>query len=91
MRLCDKPFVAVRWADAHGSATNELAEHEIAHAAAHYTIYGFALRQDDKGISLASEISDEATYRGISFIPAAMIVEVVPLRLAKPRTKRIEG
>lgn len=89
MRLLDKPFVAVRWADAHSSGSvTEYAEHELPHHAAYYTVYGFLLRQDDQGITLANEHSDEHSYRGVTFIPAAMVGEVVHLRLGKARTRK---
>lgn len=85
MRLLDKPFCAVRWADAHGSSTTEYAEHELPHRSAHYTTYGFLLRRDDSGVTLITEHSDEHTYRGTSFIPAAMVVEILPLTLTQKR------
>jgi hypothetical protein len=89
MKLLDRPFVAVRWADAHGAATTEYAEHELPHRPAHYTTYGFLMRQDDAGLTIVTEHSDEHTYRGVSFVPAAMVVEIIALKLGQARTKKV--
>ncbi len=89
MKLLAKGFVAVRWADAHSSGSvTEYAEHELPHRSAHYTTYGFLLRQDGEGVTLATEHSDEATYRGVTFIPAAMVLEIAALTLTKKRTTK---
>ena len=89
MKIIDKPFAVVYWRDAHTvGGTTELAEHEIAHAPAHYTRYGFVLRQDQAGVTLASEHSNEHTYRGIDFIPAEMIVEIALVKLTPVRAKK---
>jgi hypothetical protein len=92
MKLLDKTFCAVRWADAHsaGSVT-EYAEHELPHRSAHYTTYGFLLRQDETGLTLATEHSDEHTYRGVCFVPAAMVEEILPLTLTQKRAKKVVG
>jgi hypothetical protein len=86
----DKLFVAVRWADAHGNATGEFAEHEIPHAPAYYTVYGFCLRRDETGITIANEYSDNNTYRGTTFVPAGMIVEIRELTVTKKRIKKVQ-
>ncbi len=88
MKLLDKPFCAVRWCDAHSSGVTEYAEHELPHRSAHYTIYGYLLRHDDAGITLTNEHSDEHTYRGVCFVPAAMVVEIVMLTLTKKRATK---
>lgn len=90
IKLIGKPFAAVAWNDAHCiSGATEMAEHEIPHAPAIYTAYGFILRQDEVGITLANEVSGENTYRSINFIPAGMIVEVQVLSVAKQKVKKI--
>jgi hypothetical protein len=79
----DKPFIACAWSDAHCiSGATELAEHEIPHAAATYTAYGFVLRSDDVGITIATEVSEQGTYRSINFIPRKMIQSVVEFKLS---------
>lgn len=83
-----KQFAIIRWRDAHCvSGATELSEHEIPHAPAHYTRYGFILRHDDAGVTIASEHSDEATYRNIDFIPAGMIEELVIVKLTPIKAK----
>jgi hypothetical protein len=89
MKLLDRAFVAVRWQDAHSSGSvTEYSEHELPHRSAHYTTYGFLLRHDDSGLTLATEHSDEHTYRGVCFVPAAMVVEIVPLTLMRKRAPK---
>jgi hypothetical protein len=89
MKLLDKPFVAIYWADAHSSGSvTEYAEHELPHRSAHYTTYGFLLRDDADGLTLATEHSDEHTYRGVCFIPRAMVVDRMDLTLTHKRAPR---
>lgn len=88
MKLTTLPFAAVRWGDAHClSGTSEVALHELPQGPAIYTRYGFILRRDEKGIILASEESENSTYRSVDFIPAQMIIEVQPIRLSKMKSK----
>jgi hypothetical protein len=84
-------LVAVRWRDAHGSSLSEFAEHEIPHHAYIWTTYGLLMRDDDEGISIASEVS-EGSYRGVTFVPRQMIIEVVDLGVPhKPRQRKSKG
>lgn len=78
--MSDKKLVAVTWQDAHGSAVSAYAEHEIPHAAIVVTTYGLVLREDDAGISVANEVCEDGTYRGVTFIPRGMIVKVAPVK-----------
>lgn len=90
IKLLTFPFAAIRWQDAHCmSGTSEVALHEIHHGPAHYTRFGYILRQDAEGVTIASEASDESTYRNVDFIPAKMIVEVQVLKLSVPKAKKI--
>jgi hypothetical protein len=83
--------VAVRWRDAHGSSLSEFAEHEIPHRAYIWTTYGLLMRDDDEGISVASEVS-EGSYRGVTFVPRQMIIEVIDLGVPhKPRQRKRKG
>lgn len=89
------PLVAVVWDDAKATAVVEYDLNEVRtqfHKAARYTTYGLLLVDDDKGITLASEEGDDQNLRGLTFIPRAMIVEVVILskpKVRKPRAKRL--
>lgn len=88
----DKPLVKVRWTDAHGSVGNAAwSLHEIPHAGIEITSYGLLLRQDEAGVSIASEVCGDDTYRGYSYIPAGMLISVeavIPakkIRLRQPK------
>lgn len=81
-----KDLVAVKWLDAHGSSTTAYAEHEIPHAAIEITTYGLLLREDDAGVTVAGEWCKDNTYRGVTFIPKGMMVEIH--RIAGTRVKR---
>lgn len=87
-------LVAVVWDDAKATAVVEYDLNEVRtqfHRAARYTTYGLLLVDDDKGVTLASEEGDDHNLRGLTFIPRAMIVEVVVLarqRVRKARTKK---
>ncbi len=89
--ISDKPFVAVVWNDAKGAAVGELTEEEVLrdwHQPQQITTYGLLIRQDDIGVTIAAEITgtDPITYRGLSFIPAAIVVSVADVK-AKRRKK----
>ena len=90
------PLVAVVWDDAKATAVVEYDLNEVRtqfHKAARYTTYGLRLVDDEKGVTLASEEGDDHNLRGLTFIPRAMIVEVVVLgwpRPRKPRAKKSE-
>lgn len=86
-----EPLVKLTWLDAHGvSGTTALSLHEIPHGAIEITSYGLLLRQDDSGISIASEVCADGTYRGYTFVPAGMLLKVEPvIKVKKPRKKRV--
>jgi hypothetical protein len=85
------PLVAVVWDDAKATAVVEYDLNEVRtqfHKAARYTTYGLLLVDDDKGITLASEEGDDQNLRGLTFIPRAMVVEVVVLGRQRPKKIR---
>ena len=79
-------LVALRWLDAHGTATNTYELHELPHKALEIVTYGLLLRDDEQGISLACEDCGGGTYRGVTFIPRALVVDVRPI---KRRRKKV--
>lgn len=84
--MVDK-LVRVVWRDAHGIAgTTALSLHEIPHGGIEITSYGLLLRQDAEGVSIASEVCGDGTFRGYTFVPAGMLVSVTPV--IKPKTPR---
>ena len=82
------PLVAVTWLDAHGTATAAYSLHEIPHAAISITTYGLLLRQDDAGISVASEFCADGTYRGVTFVPTGMVVRVEHVKKSRKRAAK---
>lgn len=89
-----KPLVCVHWLDAHGSATQAYTEQNIPHATYPMETYGILLRDDEQGVSVASEtyyddIDHERNYRGHTFIPRSMVERVEIVRApARKRAKR---
>lgn len=82
-----KHLIALKWKDAHGSATSAFNEHEIPHAPLEITTYGLLLREDATGVSVANELCADGTYRGHTFVPKELIIEV--LDLGEPKAKRL--
>jgi hypothetical protein len=84
-----KPYlVSLRWRDAHGTATQQYEIHELPHKALEITTYGLLLRDDDDGVSIASEYCGGGTYRGVTFVPRSLVIEVKPV---KPQRKKKES
>lgn len=81
-----KPLVAVTWNDAHGSVSAELEEHELPSEPAKMTTYGLLVKDCPAGIVVASEETHNRSYRGWTFVPRGMIVEIKYLE--KPRGRR---
>ena len=79
--------VRVYWLDAHGSAANIAYElDEIPHQPVDVVSRGVLLKDDEVGVSIASETCDKTIYRGYSFIPRVLISKVEPVK--KPRRKK---
>ena len=80
-------LIKIFWEDAHGSAANvTYSIEELPHAPILVESYGILLKQDETGVSIASEKCDKDCWRGYSFIPAKMILKVEPVK--KPRRKK---
>ena len=79
--------VCVTWTDAHGNAFAIYEAHELPHAPAIVKTYGVLLREDDAGVSLASEVFEGGNYRGVTFIPKGMIRELLDVG-RKPRQRK---
>jgi hypothetical protein len=89
--LASLPLVCVIWDDAHGRAAGEYTQGEILrdlhHPAVIYT-FGLLVADDDKGVTVVQELTnplDDAddTYRGLGFVPRAMVKEVINLGIPK--------
>ena len=82
--------VALRWLDAHGTATNVYEIHELPHEALEIVTFGLLLRDDEKGVSIAAEDCGSGCYRGITFVPRVLIVECKPVRPVRRKRERSE-
>ena len=89
----DKQLVLVFWLDAWADDDNFATTHGITatHAPLPVQTLGWLVHEDELGVSIANEHSTadgSDTWRGRTFIPKAMIKDVIPYNLTKPRTKR---
>jgi hypothetical protein len=71
----DKPLVQVQWWDANTGTDDVVDEDNLAgyHKPTLVTTIGWLMRQDDVGITLCNEHYDKS-FRGRTFIPAAMVL-----------------
>jgi hypothetical protein len=69
-----KPLVKIIWNDAHGSAGMSYQEHEIPHQTIQIETVGWLLREDAIGVSVANEHCGDGAWRGVTFVPAGMLV-----------------
>lgn len=87
--MTEKPLVRVVWDDAHATSTTAaFSEHEIPHAPIRITTYGLLLREDEKGVTVASEACADGTYRGLTFVMRVMLVSIEPVVKASGRRGR---
>lgn len=87
-----KQFMLVIWDDAHADSTSELSEDEITHEPSSFYSYGWMLKSDAKGISLAAEWNpNNNKWRGHMFIDRKMVVEVLEITLTKKRVKKVKA
>ena len=88
MKALNLPLVIVEWNDAvNWDSPVSLQDVAGCHRPEIVHTLGWILKDDEVGISLATEYYDES-YRGRSFIPRAMIKTVTPYALTKPRKKK---
>lgn len=80
------PLVALTWMDAHGTATNTYELHELPHKALEIVTYGLLLREDEAGVSIAAEDCGGGCFRGVTFVPAALVKSIKPLSRRKRDT-----
>ena len=69
-------MACIRWSDAHGNAMTTYEAHEVPHAPALVDTFGIIIRQDEIGITIASEVFEAGSFRGVTFIPRGMVVAV---------------
>ena len=76
-------IVVCEWRDAHASVKEEFSMEEIQSATSYkFKTYGILLRDDrisdikDPLVAVAAEIGEDGRYRGVSYIPAEMVISV---------------
>jgi hypothetical protein len=91
--MSTKPFLVwVRWLDAHATAgTTAYERHELPHRACEIITYGLLLRDDGDGISVAAEEAGGGLYRGVTFIPRALVLECKPVKPVRRKRGDIGG
>jgi len=90
MYIPNLPIVAVTWLDAHGSATDTYGIGDIPHKAVEIMTVGWALRDDETGLSVSNEYCGDQDYRGITFVPRAMVKEVRVIKAPRKRLTRAD-
>jgi hypothetical protein len=77
-----RPLVMLTWRDANATAA-EVYRRDVHHAPTIVQTVGWMLDRDDAGVSIACEAipdAEGAQYRGVTFVPAGMVVRVTRLR-----------
>lgn len=85
------PAAVVTWLDAH--ARNQAVEYEEAevgslHRPEECKILALVIKDDETGLSIYNEETGPTSIRGVSFIPHAMIKDVIYVNLTKLRKPR---
>lgn len=76
--------VRVKWTDAHGNALSVYESHEVPHAPAIVWTYGVLIREDEIGVTIANEVFEAGSFRGVTFIPRGMIQEIADVGRKRP-------
>lgn len=83
----------VRWRDAYSDLGKTVySKADIDHTPLIMESVGHVLRHDEAGITIAMDYITESdwSYRNVGFIPAEMLIDVIPLKQAK-RTRKGGG
>lgn len=62
--MSDKPLVIVHWLDAFCSDVTQMSEAEIPHTPLKMRTLGWLLRDDDVGVTVANESTEDKEWRG---------------------------
>ena len=79
-----KPIALVVWDDAHGNDAM-FNDTDVDHKPYRFTSVGFLIRNDDIGISLAREFTEDGVCRDHQFIPRVLIVSMQTMKRTKKR------
>ena len=81
----NKVFSCVIWGDAH-SRSEQQKDTDIKHEVEPIQTYGWVIRSDEVGVTVAGEwLPDDKTWRDTTFVPRAMVMIEIPLRLTGAR------
>ena len=87
------PLVIVRWNDAHAGGHEQYDSASVPHAPIVIETVGWLLRDDETGVSVASELLDSGNYRSYTFVPRGMVIPPIkevlpkkPQRKSKPKS-----
>lgn len=78
---------AVEWEDAHWDG-GEMGRDDIVHLPILYVSVGILLRDDEGGVTLATDIAAGGTFRGLNYIPPKMITKKWRVGKLEPRATR---
>lgn len=88
------PAAVISWLDAHARPQAvEYEESEVIqqHRPEECQILGLVIKDDETGISLFTEQTGPTSVRGLSFIPRAMIKDVIYVNLTPQRKSKNAG
>jgi hypothetical protein len=78
-----KPYVFVLWHDPHSPGATEVFSEEDVHAL-HRSLpmitAGWLMKEDDDGVSIASEYCGDGDYRGTTFVLKELLIDVIRVR-----------
>ncbi len=84
-----KPLVIVKWNDAHAGGHEQYDIASVPHAPMVIQTIGWLLREDEAGISVASELLDSGNYRSYTFVPKGMVVSVTTVNSPTQSKRRV--
>lgn len=88
MKHPELPYICLIWDDAVGGMTGKV--HELQHRPERCQTYGWLLRSDEIGVSIASDwVSTNEEFRDVTFVPRPMVVEELRLHLSKTPKKKV--
>ena len=82
------PVVVVEWNDAHGAATTDYEPGNLPHQPLIMSTFGLLLKHDEVGATISGEMSEDGSYRGVTFVPAGMIRGIRVVLPAKARREK---
>ena len=78
-----------QWTDSHGGGNEQYDASSVPHAPLIVETVGWLLRDDQAGVSVASEFIPETTnYRAYTFVPRGMVLEMKAVGVPRARRKK---